>query len=131
MTASVDTRRVYAFEEKFFRASPQSQVRPIAELRELAKRVWLRLGTGECPTISAGPGVRYLGARYSFCQGKYIQLARNQRNTLTLLHELTHALGHDYHDAKFVKAYRHLLLHFTSISYKQLDSGMRAHKLLK
>jgi hypothetical protein len=131
MTASVDTRRLYAFEARFFRATPQSHTRPMAELRRLAGRVWSGLGRKGCPRVVAGPGVRYLGARYSYCRDGYIQLARNQRNVLTLLHELTHALGHDYHDAAFVKTYRSLLLRYSSITPEILDAGLRAHKLLK
>jgi hypothetical protein len=131
MTAAVDTRRLYAFEGEYLRGTALTRPSPMEELRAFASFIWDSVkSTGDCPTIVAGPGVKYLGARYSYCQGKYIQLARNQRNDLTLIHELVHALGHGEHDNKFVRMYRRLLLDYTSITPKSLDYGLKQYKLL-
>lgn len=131
MTASVDTRRLYAFEGEYLRGSRLARVLPMDDLRALASHVWTTVGgAGDCPTIVAGAGVKYLGARYSYCQGKYIQLARNQRNELTLIHELVHALGCGLHNRRFIRVYRRLLIDFTSITPKKLDSGLQIYKLL-
>lgn len=131
MTAAVDTRRLYAFEGEYLRGSRLVRVVPMDDLQTLASHIWTTVGgAGDCPTIVAGPGVKYLGARYSYCQGKYIQLARNQRNDLTLIHELVHALGCGMHNRRFIGVYRRLLINFTSITPKTLDYGLKTYKLL-
>ena len=131
MTAAVDTRRLYAFEGEYLRGSRLVRVVPMDDLQALASHIWTTVGgVGDCPTIVAGPGVKYLGARYSYCQGKYIQLARNQRNDLTLIHELVHALGCGMHNRRFIGVYRRLLINFTSITPKTLDYGLKTYKLL-
>lgn len=102
-----DTRYVYAWEMQTFRGASRVSIH---RLRRLAQRVW-----SECrvraplPRIVAGRGTPYHGRLYSYCDGTQIVLARNERQVFVLLHELTHAMGYDDHDASFLRQYQRLL----------------------
>lgn len=102
------TRRLYNFEEVFFRGKPTLKM---ATLRKLAVRVWKDEGRdiAKLPRISGGKGVRYNGRYYSYCDGEDIVLVRNERRKFVLLHELVHAMGYDYHNRPFTRKYLELL----------------------
>lgn len=103
----IDTRRVYAWEMQTFRGAPRVSIHT---LRRLARRVWATCRpTAPLPQIVAGQGTRYHGRWYSYYDGTRIVLARNERQVFVLLHELTHALGYDDHDAAFLRQYHRLL----------------------
>lgn len=102
-----DTRRVYAWEMTTFRGAPRVSIHA---LRRLARRVWRETRCrAMLPTIVAGRGTPYHGRLYSYCDGTRIVLARNERQVFVLLHELTHAMGYDDHDAAFLRQYQQLL----------------------
>lgn len=102
-----DTRAVYAWEMHTFRGAKRE---PIARLRRLAQRVWRDQRTRKpLPEIVAGRGTPYHGRLYSYYDGTRIVLARNERQVFVLLHELTHALGHEDHDSRFRRQYETLL----------------------
>lgn len=107
-----DTRRLYAWEARTFRGRPCVS---IATLRRLAQRVWRDLKINRpLPQIVAGRGTPYNGRLYSYYDGVKIVLARNERQVHVLLHELTHAMGYDDHDQRFVKQYLMLLNRYVS-----------------
>lgn len=102
-----DTRRVYTWEATTFRGSREMSM---PTLRRLARRVWSDLGVRRpLPKIVAGRGTPYHGRLYSYYDDTQIVLARNERRAFVLLHELTHALGHDDHDVRFYVQYVALL----------------------
>jgi Zn-dependent peptidase ImmA (M78 family) len=93
------------------------------ELQRLGLIVWLsHQGMLPMPKIIAHRGIRYLGKRFSYYDPNThtIALARNQRNTLTLMHELVHAMGCENHDSEFVDLYANLLKSFTKIDSDKL-----------
>ena len=102
-----DTQRVYAFE--LCLAGPS---RPMRVLRALARRIWAAETPRRerCPVVVAGRGLR-LGVRLaSYCEGRCrIVLTRNQRDRVTLIHELVHALGFETHGERFQRRYAELL----------------------
>ena len=110
MTRASDTRKVYAWEDQF-PAAPCG----IRGLRRLVARVWRDLGPAgiRCPAVVAGRGVRYLGVRCSYCEGRSrIVLARQHRTRLVALHEVTHALGPVTHGRRFQNLYAELLMRY-------------------
>ena len=102
-----DTQAVYAF-ELHFAGPPQ----PITLLRALAQRIW-REETNRpdrCPAVVAGRGIRTGDRLASYCEGRSrIVLARNQRDRVTLIHEMVHALGAETHGRIFQRRYAELL----------------------
>lgn len=128
---AVDTRRLYAFEAEYFWGTEASRVRPMAELKAIAEQVWAKYGKGKpMPRIAAGPGTPHGKKLYSYSQGDYIQLARNQRNKLVLVHELIHELGYDEHDAGFIKIYLPILAEVLELDPKELYDAAREYKLI-
>ena len=104
---AADTRKVYAFEDQLPR-------RPagIRSLRRLARRIWRayhRRGN-RCPAVIAGRGIPSNGTLASYCLGyTEIVLARQHRNRMVLIHEMTHALGPRTHGIRFQNLYAELL----------------------
>lgn len=115
---TLDTRRLYKFEKEWFRGEPNL---PMKVLQELAHDIWKEAGhTGyylgdkvkPMPAVVAGKGTKYNGRYYSYCDGKRVELARNERKKFVLIHEMVHALGYDDHDEDFVDKYFELLDHY-------------------
>lgn len=128
MNHRLDTRRLYAFEEKFFRGSKQL---PIGKLKLLAARIWKREGIRRpLPPIVAGKGMRYLGRYYSYFDGKQVVLARSERRAFVLIHELVHAMGFDYHNSSFVERYFELLFRYHKQGTRGIINAARSHKVL-
>jgi hypothetical protein len=89
----------------------------------LASKIWQDAASPskKLPQIVAGRGDRYNGRFYSYFDGDRIVLARNERKTFVLIHELVHAMGSDYHDDKFVDKYFEMLVsHHEKISAPKL-----------
>jgi len=65
------------------------------------------------PELVFGKGMWYRDGFVSYCQGhSKIELARGQRNVLILVHEITHALGHQWHNDAFIRRYLGLLCRY-------------------
>jgi len=131
-----NTRRVYLFEAQYFHGHPLSRNMPMAKLRRIAMKIWHDLFSTSgrdyypLPNIRAGRGVKYNGSLYSYYEKYYgIVLARNQRNIVILIHELTHALGYDDHDKAFVNQYFKLLRKFTDIDSRSLNRARIKYKI--
>jgi len=112
MSRSSDTRKVYAMEAMEFKGHSIKKSTPIAGLRSWLEEHWPSASSR--PRLIAHRGVRYLGALYSWYDPEThtIGLARNQRNLLTLVHEMTHAKGYGDHDNTFQRIYFRQLAEF-------------------
>lgn len=116
----VNTRRLYKLEsilykDKNFRDITKQESEIV--LRTFAKRIW---ATQKCknkfPEIRFGKGIAHGTDKYSWCDGSTIELAPRQRDKLTLIHELVHAMGYDYHNEPFVTKQLLLLIRYTPIN---------------
>ena len=95
----------------------------MAKLKKLLKKVWHEEDTRGLshPYVVAGKGTLHNDAFTSYTTGfSYIQLARHQRNSLVLLHELTHCLGFHTHGRRFVKRYFDLLVKYLGYEMGEL-----------
>jgi len=100
----IETKRVYRFEYGYFRYHYFSKPRSMKYLKNEAKYLWNVLKIKKpMPNIKAGRGTAFGGKLYSYYSEKEgIVMSRNQRDIVTLIHELAHAIGHDHHDHQFV-----------------------------
>lgn len=119
----VNTRRLYKLEgtlytNRKFRAITKQQSEQT--LRRLAERIWVQQKCRKkLPDIRFGKGTMHGASYFSWCDGDTIELAPKQRDVLTLIHELVHAMGHDYHDKPFVIMELLLLINYSNLD-KQL-----------
>lgn len=110
------TRRLYAWEKRTVEKDPVlSRERSLLELQYERDFIWSAYGSDlhrRKPTLRFGPGTKELGGvALSYTIGfTLIELAPGQRNRVTLLHELTHALGPVTHNGDFSRLYCTLLL---------------------
>ena len=114
----VNTRRLYALENRLYKDHRFTEItksRSITYLQRLATTIWKNEGiTKSMPVIRFGKGTYHIGEYYSWCDGTTIELAPTQRDVLTLIHELVHAMGMGYHNKKFVHTEVYLLHMYTS-----------------
>jgi hypothetical protein len=135
----INTRRLYKFEGEFFyqpQYKPFTKQLPISTLRTLGQTIWDNESNGKylIPEIRFGKGIYHTQARgknfyYSWCDRQTIELAPTQRDMITLIHEMVHALGYDYHDSRFVGKYIYLLKKYAGISKKELILGMKEYSV--
>lgn len=116
----IDTRRVYRLESEMYydrRFSHITKQRSLQYLTSLAKKIWKKEGyKHQMPVIRFGKGFQ----NYSWCDGETIELVRTQRDELTLIHELVHAIGYDDHDKNFAARELILLDKYTPIKIEAL-----------
>lgn len=115
----VDTRRLYKLEDDMYydrRYRVLTKQRPYAFLLNLAKTIWKKEKVRNVmPELRFGAGTPHGGSLYSWCDGETIELAKSQRDVITLIHELVHGMGFDYHDKGFVRREMELLKKYTDI----------------
>lgn len=109
----LETRRLYKLEDDLYydkRYRHITRKRSYNYLHNLAKTIWAgeRIKT-KMPNIQFGTGAPHGGYLYSWCDGETIELAPEQRDIITLIHELVHGMGYDYHDREFVRTEARLL----------------------
>lgn len=135
----VNTRRLYKFEGDFFELSPYRYMHVQMNkqtLVNIGKVIWYD-ETGSLmnmPEIRFGKGLYHGTAKgvkyyYSWCDRQTIELAPTQRDLLTLIHEMVHALGYDYHDSRFVGRYVNMLVKYAGLPKKELLYGMYEYKV--
>jgi len=119
---AVETRSLYKFENEYFSGHKICKMRSMSTLRRMAKRIMKNP-----PRIVAHRGEYYGGRYLSYQCDDGIFLARNQREYLTLTHELVHAMGYDYHDYAFVKKYFSLLTKVFRLNKQDLVTAARKY----
>jgi len=134
--AGIATRHVYGYEKKYLMTIQSlSDQRSLSYLTHLANKIWKKHygGKRNLPIIRFGPGNKDLGYPLSYTLGySLIELAPNQRDILTLIHELVHAIGPRLHTMNFTKTYYNILVNYIP---KELHAGIedvliRKHKKL-
>ena len=135
----VNTRRLYKFEGEFFNLLPYRYMTVqmnLTTLRNIANILWNGENTTwfSIPEVRFGKGLYHGTARgkkyyYSWCDRQTIELAPTQRDILTLIHEMVHALGYDYHDTRFVGKYVEMLTKYAGVPKKELIKGMQQYKV--
>jgi hypothetical protein len=112
----VMTRRVYGYEDSYLSTIKKlNQQRDLNSLLRFAKKIWTKhyAGNRKLPEVRFGPGTRELGYPLSYTVGySLIELAPGQRNILTLVHELVHAIGPSEHGTNFVRLYYQVLAQY-------------------
>lgn len=89
-----------------------TRARSLPYLRRVLIEVWGHESPAgkSLPVLDFGRGMHHLGAFVSYCDGhRYIEMANGQRCVLILMHEITHALGHPWHNNGFIRRYLRLL----------------------
>ncbi len=134
----INTRRLYKFEGDFFASNRRlNKQLSINTIKRIGQMVWDNESPYKkktIPEIRFGPGIYHTQSRgknlyYSWCDGFIIELAPYQHDLLTLLHEMVHALGYGYHDARFVEKYIYLLVKYGNLNKKDLIMGMKAYEV--
>lgn len=135
----VNTRRLYKFEGEFFNLPAYKYLSvqlSLTTIRNIAKLIWHEESDGRylIPEVRFGKGLYHGTAKgqkyyYSWCDRVTIELAPTQRDILTLIHEMVHALGFDYHDSRFVGKYIELLTKYAGVPKKELIKGMMEYKV--
>ncbi len=135
----VNTRRLYKFEGDFFHLPAYRYLTiqiNLSTAKNIAKLIWYQESDGRflIPEIRYGKGLYHGTARgekyyYSWCNRETIELAPTQRDIMTLIHEMVHALGYDYHDTRFVGKYIELLHKYGGVQKKPLVTGMMEYKV--
>lgn len=121
-----NTRRLYRYEFDYIHIrSPEIHMRT---LRALGRRIWVgeRRSLDLMPSIVAGDGIQvegYHAASFYDTTFNRIVLARHHRTRTILAHEMTHALGYDNHDERFIRKYFALLANYCNFSAAGLVSG--------
>ena len=119
----IDTNRVYQFEEKAQILAPFYRQLALSTLQKLASRIWREEGYPKPkPLIKFGLGSwsssRYLSYYHSI--EHEIILAEDQRDKITLIHELVHAKGRGYHSQAFFADEVYLLAKYCKIDFALL-----------
>jgi hypothetical protein len=135
----VNTRRLYKFEGEFFNLLPYRYMNVqmnLTTLRNIANILWNGENTTwfSIPEVRFGKGLYHGSVKgqkyyYSWCDRQTIELAPTQRDILTLIHEMVHALGYGYHDSKFVGKYIEMLVKYAGVPKKELIQGMQRYKV--
>lgn len=111
----VETKRVYKLEETLYKNNQFKQItkqRPLNYLIKFAQNLWREEQYNhQFPDIRFGKGIQ----QYSWTDGITIELSKSQRDILTLIHEIVHTLGFDYHNDKFLNKELDLLERYTKI----------------
>ncbi len=128
----IDTRRLYRLEQELYYSKAFSSItkqQPLRHLTALAEFIWKKEKMKHrIPTIRFGKGTPHNSIPFSWCDGETIELAKTQRDELTLIHEIVHAMGYDDHDKNFVTKELTLLEKYTTI--KQEDLYEEFNKIL-
>ena len=126
----VNTRRLYRLEEELYhdkRFTGITKQKTILSLKRLAYKIWrTERIKSVIPDIRFGRGTPHNGERYSWCDGMAIELAPRQRDVLTLIHELVHAMGYPYHDQEFVRVQKKLLRKYTRLDKQTITKKFKS-----
>ena len=127
----VDTRRLYKLEQEMYeddRYLHLTKQRSYKYIIKMARDIWRneRIKT-EMPKIRFGNGILHGNNRYSWCDGETIELAVDQQDIITLIHELVHGMGFDDHDAEFVKKEVRLLKKYAKLNKELISEAFETY----
>ncbi len=135
MNQAYQTKIIYKFEQEAFKFHEFAKMRSIQELRDIAMKIWNHSNRRKKRELEivCGKGLKYNGRYLSYCQELSrskvrIVLARNQRDIVTLIHEIVHAQGYGDHCKKFVKKVL-FYLEFMGYDRSELRSLAKQYKL--
>jgi hypothetical protein len=119
----VMTRRIYGYEKTYLETIEKlNRPRDLGSLQRLAKKIWAEFyhGNRKIPEIRFGPGTLELGYPLSYTLGySLIELCPGQRNVVTLVHELVHAIGPSQHGANFAQLYYKVLEKYLPVAIRK------------
>lgn len=102
MESGIQTRNLYRFENVYFLGMDVVVQRSMKDLQKKMEQIWKEYKDSDFPILFESKGTLYCGKWMSYNIENEIHLAPGERDYLTLTHEMCHAMGHDYHDKKFV-----------------------------
>jgi hypothetical protein len=127
----VDTRRLYKLEQNLYEDKRYLHItkqRSYNYIIKMARDIWRNERIkSEMPTIRFGKGISHGKWRYSWCDGETIELATDQQDIITLIHELVHGMGYDDHDNEFVKKEVRLLKKYTNVGRELIKEAFEAY----
>ena len=121
MNIGIQTRNLYRFEGVCFLRTNIVVQRSIKDLQMKMKQIWKKYKKSDFPILFHSKGTLYCGKWMSYNMENEIHLAPGQRDYLTLVHEICHAMGHDNHDKKFVDLEFDILEEFFNIDRGELE----------
>jgi hypothetical protein len=121
MNSGIQTRNMYRFEDVYFLRTNFVVQRSIKILQKKMKQIWKKYKDSDFPILFESKGVLYCGKWMSYNAANEIHLAPGQRDYLTLVHEMCHAMGCDNHDKKFVDLEFDILEEFFNINRGELE----------
>jgi len=120
----INTRMVYRMESEMYAEKVFNHLtkqRSLTMLKRLATFIWKKEGfKHDMPEIRFGKGVYHCGTHTSWCDGDVIELVKKQQDVLTLIHELVHAAGFDYHNFEFMVVELDWLMRYTPVNHELL-----------
>ena len=102
MDIGIQTRNLYRFENVYFLGMDIVVQRSMKDLQKKMEQIWKEYKDSDFPILFESEGTLYCGKWMSYNMENEIHLAPGERDYLTLVHEMCHAMGRDYHGKNFV-----------------------------
>ena len=102
MDSGIQTRNLYRFENVYFLGMDIVVQRSMKDLQKKMEQIWKEYKDSDFPILFESEGTLYCGKWMSYNMENEIHLAPGERDYLTLVHEMCHAMGRDYHGKNFV-----------------------------
>jgi len=102
MDSGIQTRNLYRFENVYFLGMDIVVQRSMKDLQKKMEQIWKEYKDSDFPILFESEGTLYCGKWMSYNMENEIHLAPGERDYLTLVHEMCHAMGRDYHCKNFV-----------------------------
>jgi hypothetical protein len=130
-TKEIGAKQLYKIEEELYydkRFDSVTKQSSLLSLKRLANKIWRNERIKwDMPVIMFGVGTEHGDEMYSWCDGETIELAPNQRDKLTLIHELVHAMGYPHHNNEFVAVEKKLLRRYTTLDRQLITKKFRVN----
>lgn len=133
--AGVETRRLYHFENTCPLLKPLYKKMKLDDIMYHSKKIWRTVfyfgNYTNFPDVSFGPGTKHNRRMTSYYHtiDHRIELAPNEREMLTMTHELIHAKGRDYHDIEFVFQEFNVFGNYFQISLAELSDAADEYQI--
>jgi len=121
MDIVIQTRNLYRFENVYFLETDVVVQRSIKVLQKKMEQIWKEYKDSDFPILFESKGTLHCGKWMSYSIENEIHLAPGQRDYLTLVHEMCHAMGKGYHNKNFVDLEFDILERFFNIDRGELE----------